>query len=75
MKIYEFLYSPCIHEDVYETVSLHRTLKGAKNALKKHKAKELQEYNRLFKGKEIECSGMKFGQHEGWDVAEVELQD
>ena len=39
MKIYEFLYCPCIYESAWAIVSLHKTKERAKKALKKHKSK------------------------------------
>jgi len=45
--IYEFLYCDCIYESGYVTISLHRTLKGAYNAMKKHRLKCFNEWRAL----------------------------
>ena len=37
MSVYEFLYNSCTCESAAETVSIHRTLKGAYEAMRKHR--------------------------------------
>ena len=37
MIIYEFLYNSCTCESAAATMSLHRTLKGAYDAMRKHR--------------------------------------
>ena len=37
MIIYEFLYNSCTCESAAATISLHRTLKGAYEAMRKHR--------------------------------------
>lgn len=37
MTIYEFLYNSCTCESSAETMSLHKTLKGAYKAMRKHR--------------------------------------
>ena len=72
MKVYEFLYCPCIHESGWVTVSLHITKEGALKAMKKHTSEKRKEFNKMFKGKP-EYSDMKFGEHESWCVKEQEI--
>ena len=37
MTIYEFLYNSCTCESAAATISIHRTLKGAYEAMRKHR--------------------------------------
>lgn len=77
MILYQALYCPNHHESSFETISIHKTLKGAENALKEHKKvlydewKELRrpigkEY--LIKHKDDWCSC----QH--WETAEIHIK-
>ena len=75
MKIYEALYNPCVHESGDVTISIHKTKKGALEAIKKHKAKKKKEFDKLWNKKEDKplLKYIKFGQHEGWGITETEL--
>lgn len=73
MKIYEFLYCPCVHESAWATVSLHRTKEGAEKAMKKHKDVERRKFNKLYKDEPELKKQMKFGQHKDWCIREQEL--
>lgn len=73
MKAYQALYNPCTWESSYGTLSTHLSKEGAKKAMKAHRAKEKQQFDKMFKGKEKEYPGMKFGQHEAWCINEIEI--
>ena len=88
--IYEALYNPCIHESGAIAISLHRTLKGAKKAVRTHKAGEKKYWkdwgNNMLQDPDAENSfGYKdfqdfqtrhpFGQHQWWGTKETELLD
>jgi len=46
---YEFLYNSDCYESAWPTISVHRTLEGAENAMRKHKDKRIEEYEDDFK--------------------------
>ncbi len=41
--------------------------------MRAHKAKEKQDFDKMFKGKEDEFPGMVFGMHENWCVGEIQI--
>lgn len=71
--LWEFLYCPCIHESAASTISLHRTKKGAELAMEFHKAEALKEFNEWQEG--LDNTYFKFGEHEYWEVREIEIQE
>ena len=86
MIVYSFLYNGCIHESSYATMSLHRTKKGAMDALKKHKLERMKKHSEYIARMEADLdkkgyskkdkltfmkSLSKFGAHEDWAVEEV----
>jgi len=89
MKVFSFLYCGCIHESGYETISIHKTKKGAIDAMKKDKAEALEEYKEGVKErtkfimseknltekekKYLIKQGSKFGAHEDWMIIETEV--
>lgn len=83
MKIYAFIYNPMVEESGYITVSLHKTKKGAEEALKKHKAERLKEWEAQDKERrarwgddyEVLSNGLNFGVFEDWDIEEREVLD
>jgi hypothetical protein len=81
MKIYLAKYCPCIHESSYLTISTHRSLEGADEAVEAHKAevyKEWEEYNNSCIESDPEFYSKypnKFGEHEDWYISESELLD
>lgn len=44
MKVFAVQHNPCLLESVLETLSLHKTKKGAKKALAKRKRDEIKKY-------------------------------
>lgn len=77
MKVYAFNYCPCIHESATQTISLHKSLKGAEMAMEFHKNEALKEHedylNRL--DKVARKYAVEFGRGESWEVEEVEILD
>jgi hypothetical protein len=74
--IYAFKYCSCIWESEFATISLHYTKKGATGAMKEHKKKKLEEYNKMCK--DMEKLGRskfvpEFGIMEAWHVGKVEI--
>jgi len=69
--IYSFMYNGCVYESSWTTISLHRTKKGAEKALKEHRQKELDEFNKLDLGDDK----YKFGEHEDWCIKKVQIFD
>jgi len=49
--IYEFLYNPSYCESVAQTISIHKTRKGAEMAMEFHKSEIRQEYYNLYDNK------------------------
>ena len=74
--VWEALYCPCIHESAYGTISIHKTQKGALDAIEIHKAKAKIEFDEMFSSlseEEQKSTSMKFGKHEAWMVKEREV--
>lgn len=77
--IYEALYCCCIHESSYATISLHKTRKGAEEAIKNHKDEKKRKFDEIYQrairlGKnDIILNSMKFGQHKDWTIGETKL--
>lgn len=69
--VWEALYCSCIHESSSATISIHKTKQGAEKAIKEHRDKELAEFNELFKSSND--FGIKFGEHESWNIVETEI--
>lgn len=45
--IYEFMYCDCIYELAYGTMSIHKSARGAYNAMKDHRLKTFNEWRVL----------------------------
>jgi len=45
--VYCFEYCPCIYESASATMSIHMTIKGAYDAMKKHRLDTFQEWREL----------------------------
>ncbi len=73
MIIYKALYNCCVHESSYATISIHKTKEGAEKAIEIHKAKEKEEFDKIYKDNNE--FNFKFGEHENWDIAKTELLD
>lgn len=72
MIIYEALYNPCIHESGCVTISVHKTLKGAYNAMKIHRMVEWEQYLGFSKKYR---NRIKFGEHKWWGVGRIKLEE
>lgn len=69
--IYAFSYISCVHESVWQTISLHYSKEGAEKAMQEHKQRALDEFNKMYaEGNEF---GFKFGEHEDWHIEPVEV--
>lgn len=71
--IYEFIYDGNIYEGCANTISIHKTKKGAELALELHKERIKNEYNRLNDNKYGIDIDWRFGR--SWSIKETELSD
>ena len=71
MNVFESLYNPMTEESSYETISVHKSRKGAERAIAEHKQKELTKWKKRYPTKEDEP--FDFGTFEDWKVNEVEV--
>lgn len=71
--IYGFLYNSCIYESAMETISLHRTKKGAYEAMNKFITKGYNEWRE--DGINFGKQEYKFGSHSAWRIETIELKD
>ena len=74
MIIYKALYNHMIYESSAETVSIHKTKQGARNALAKRVKKEHENHNKML-DYDVDEMGSRFGIFEAWLVGEAELLD
>lgn len=65
MKVYLFEYCSCTHESAFGMKSIHETAKGARDAMKAHRAKE-----ELWNAKH----GRRIPEWEQWRVRAVKVQ-
>ncbi len=72
MIIYEALYNHMVYESSAETVSIHKTKQGARNALAKKVRQEHENYNKLF-DYDVNVMDSRFGIFEAWGVNETKL--
>lgn len=75
MKVWRFLYCPCIHESAWGTVSLHKTKESAENALEEHKAKKLKEFRDMFEDDLEMRDCVDPLEHEDCDIDQMEVLD
>ncbi len=68
-KIWAFQYTHCIYESAFETISLHKTPKGAYNAMKKHILKEYEEWRES--GLRYGKQNFKHGEYEDWRIIKI----
>ena len=75
--VYEAGYQECIFESVIAPISIHKTLKGAYQAMRNHLENEYSEWYevRMICGKNQYFAIDKFGEHERWRVRRVPLLD
>jgi len=74
MKVYAFLYNPCIYESGFVTISLHKTRKCAEMAMEFHHAEKEKEHWEIY-NKPNDYYPHPFGEHEAWKVEEMEIQE
>ena len=72
-KVFAFLYCSCIHESGYQTVSLHRTRKGAETAMEFHREEARKEHLNLYSNEEYKKFEVEFGTTEKWEVEELKI--
>lgn len=74
--VWVFYYNSCIHESAPSAVSLHRTARGAYQAMRGALQKEYDEWQRLRTefGKSRDYVD-KFGLHQEWFVGKLEIKD
>jgi len=70
--LYEFVFSDCIQESPYVTISLHRTRKGAETAMQLHKEEKRKEFYETYQYIDQDPP-YEFGTFERWDVIETEV--
>lgn len=73
-KVYAAMYSDCIFESGLSPLSLHRTEQGARNALAKFLREEREDHNRI-NDYDPDQMVIRFGEHSGWRVAEIEVYE
>ena len=77
--VYEFCYNYDFYESSSTSISIHKTPKGAKNAMIKHKADILKEYDNTLKEYENDClvyEGLKeypWDYNKSWEIRKTEL--
>lgn len=77
MKVFAFLYNDCIFESSSRTMSLHRSRKGAVQALNKHKADAMADHElhvaelRAEHGEDYPLPN--FGFDKRWDIGIFEI--
>lgn len=72
-KVYSFEYTYCIYESAFATISLHKTAKGAYNAMKKYILEEYEDWreNGIRCGKQT----FKHGQYRDWRIVTMPILD
>jgi hypothetical protein len=74
--VYLLLYNPCTFESAFATISIHRTKKGAYQAMRKHKLKCYEEYLKIKKAtKGNRFYEHKFGEDEQWMIQKQKIED
>ena len=70
-KVWSFQYTYCVYESDFATISLHKTAKGAYNAMKKHILNEYEEWREsgLRHGKQM----FKHGENEDWRIVAIPI--
>ena len=70
-NVWCFQYNYCIYEGSFATISIHKTPKGAYNAMR---AKILQDYNKWREcGIRYGKKYFKHGSHEDWRVVKIPI--
>ncbi len=74
LVLYEALYNPMVHESTAQTLSIHRTLKGAEMAIEFHKEENRKKWLAMFPTEE-ERIEFPFGHFEWWGVSEITVEE
>lgn len=69
-KVYVFEYCGCIHESSYAAISIHKTIEGANESMRRHKELSKKQYDALYEDDEAPIA---FGEFESWRVVEVDV--
>jgi len=72
-EVFEFVYTSCIYESAFETLSLHRTKKGAYKAMREFLETEYEQWRE--DGIRYGKQHFKFGTYCAWAVRLRELKD
>ena len=72
-KVYEVLYNPNCAESVSATVSIHKTLEGAENAMEAHRNLVKSEYEKVMGFGCVDDTDWEWNQ--SWETRETELLD
>lgn len=75
LTLYSFLYNPMIEESSTQTVSIHRTRKGAEMAMEFYKAEQLKEWEELYKDDKGMREFCPFGHFQWWGIGEITVND
>jgi len=86
--VYEAIYNPMIYESAGMTISIHRTRRGAEDAIRKHKAEKRKEFDEDMKWRREDIKKtlteelqreylkqFKFSKFESWGIIKIEIQD
>ena len=73
MKVYAALYNYMIYESGFTTISIHKTKKGARNALAKVVKEEHESHNECYDYNARQIDFSHFGSFEAWKVDEIEI--
>ena len=73
MLIYEFVYTDSIFESGMVTLSVHKTKKGAYNAMREFLEKKYAEWRES--GIRYGKQEYKFGTHCAWNIRPIELRE
>lgn len=77
LKLFTALYNPMVHESGFITLSVHRTKKGAWNAIKRHKIEEFNEWmdGQFYSRRQENWDHFKFDFCKDWRIGTIELND
>ena len=77
-NVFEFSYCSDVSMYGMQSISLHRTRKGAENAIEAHKLEAKKEYDLYSEYRKKRFNReptLKFGEFELWEVVEREIKD
>ncbi len=77
MIVYAALHNPMYHESDASVISLHRTLKGAYKAMRKHRVAECIELRemRLRWGSDRQNRDFKYDDFKWWGIVKYEVEE